>query len=100
MGSSPKAEACKAEASAPKLKGAAAVLGKELPPWEQYLQVNAQFTQQGHFMHTLSWEAEGRIILTVVPHPTRVDMDKLARAVWKPRGAVRQRKLKDIEKDT
>uniref|UniRef100_A0A7S4V4Z0 YbaK/aminoacyl-tRNA synthetase-associated domain-containing protein n=1 Tax=Alexandrium monilatum TaxID=311494 RepID=A0A7S4V4Z0_9DINO len=73
---------------------------KELPPWERYLQANHFFTQQGHFMHTVAWEVDGRHILTVVPHPKRVDLDRLARAVQKPRGAIRQRKLKDIEKQT
>merc|ERR1712151_802354 len=49
-------------------------------------------------MHTVAWEAEGRRVLAVVPHPKRVSIDHLARAtqVKQPK----QRKLKDIEKET
>lgn len=72
----------------------------ELPPWEQYFKLNNHFVRQGHFMHTVAWEANGRRILTVIPHPTRVDVDRLARAVKEPRSAVKQRKLKDISKET
>jgi len=75
-------------------------LGKEQPPWEKYLEANSHFTQIGQFMHTVAWEAAGRQVLTVIPHPTRVDIDILARAVQKPRGDIRQRKLKDIERQT
>jgi len=71
-----------------------------LPPWEQYFLVNDHFVRRGQFMHTVAWEAEGRQILAVVPHPARVDMDKLARAVQRPATSLKQRKLKDISKDT
>jgi len=73
---------------------------KELPPWEQYFAANSHFTEKGQFMHTVAWEVEGRRILTIIPHPTRVDMDRLARAVQKPSAAIRQRKLKDIAAET
>lgn len=73
---------------------------KELPPWEQYLRVNNFFAQNGHFMHTVSWEADDCCILAIVPHPLRIDVEKLAKAVQKPVGSIQQRKLKDIAKDT
>merc|ERR1711972_511826 len=71
---------------------------KQLSPWEEYFRVNSNFIRQGHFMHTVAWEAEGRRVLAVVPHPKRVSLDHLARAtqVKQPK----QRKLKDIEKET
>ncbi|CAE8583541.1 unnamed protein product [Polarella glacialis] len=72
----------------------------ELPPWEQYLQANSFFSKHGQFVHTVAWEVEGRRILTIVPHPARVDVDVLARALQKPVRAIRQRKLKEIEKET
>merc|ERR1711920_640629 len=37
---------------------------------------------------------------TVIPHPTRVDLDAVAKAIQCPRGAIRQRKIKDISTDT
>jgi len=73
---------------------------KEQPPWEKYLDANKHFAQMGQFMHTVAWEAGGRQILTVLPHPTRVDVDVLARAVQQPRKEIRQRKLKEIERQT
>merc|ERR1712232_805715 len=76
------------------------VPSKDLPPWEQYFQFNNQFIRHGQFMHTVAWETEGRQILTVVPHPTRVDIDTVARAVQQPKASLKQRKLKDIAKDT
>merc|ERR1711957_380610 len=38
--------------------------------------------------------------LTVIPHPTRVDVDRLAKAIQVPRAAIKQRKIKDISKET
>merc|ERR1711920_312085 len=73
---------------------------RTLPPWEQYLKINHLFVRHGHFMHTVAWEAEGRRILTVIPHPTRVDIDRLARAIQVPRVAIKQRKIKDISTET
>merc|ERR1711972_1058722 len=73
---------------------------KQLSPWEEYFRVNTNFIRQGHFMHTVAFEAEGRRILAIVPHPKRVCMEHLARATQKPEKALKQRKLKDIEKET
>jgi len=73
---------------------------EDLPPWDQYLATNGHFTSHGQFMHTVAWEVNGRHVLTVVPHPTRVDLDKVARAVQAEKSAVKQRKLKDLGKDT
>lgn len=71
-----------------------------LPPWEQYLKSNHAFVRNGHFMHTVAWEADGRRILTAIPHPTRVDLDRLAKAIQVPRSAIKQRRLKDISTET
>lgn len=71
----------------------------EPPPWEQYLRSN-RFTQNGQLMHTVAWDASGRRVLVVVPHPMRVDGEKLARVVGIPATEIRQRKLKDIQKET
>jgi len=73
---------------------------EELPPWEQYLQVNTFFSSRGQFLHTVAWQADDRRILAVVPHPSRVDVSKLARAIQKPESSVKQCKLKDLSKDS
>lgn len=80
--------------------GNAPALKEDLPPWDQYLAVNSQFARKGQFVHTVAWEATGRRILTVVPHPSRVDMERLARAVQKPVSCIKLRKLQEIAKDT
>eukprot|EP00928_Gymnodinium_smaydae_P079845 TRINITY_DN63681_c0_g1_i1.p1 TRINITY_DN63681_c0_g1~~TRINITY_DN63681_c0_g1_i1.p1 ORF type:complete len:624 (-),score=115.62 TRINITY_DN63681_c0_g1_i1:208-1803(-) len=97
-----KKKAAKAQQSAPAVvpptEEETAMEGK--PPWEQYLRLNSHFTRHGHFMHTVAWEVEGRRVLTVVPHPTRVDLEVLAKALQKPKESIRQRKLKDISVET
>eukprot|EP00971_Amphidinium_carterae_P039850 782434-Amphidinium_carterae.1 len=30
---------------------------EDLPPWDQYIKVNAHFARHGNFMHTVAWEA-------------------------------------------
>jgi prolyl-tRNA editing enzyme YbaK/EbsC (Cys-tRNA(Pro) deacylase) len=73
---------------------------KKLPPWEEYFRANSNFIRQGQFMHTVAFMAEGRRLLAVVPHPKRVSMAHLARAAQVPEQVIKQRKLKDIEKET
>lgn len=81
-------------------KKAPPVFKEDLPPWDQYMRANNFFTKQGHFMHTIAWQAGNQKVYTVVPHPTRVNLDKLARATQVPRERIRQRKLKEISDDT
>merc|ERR1711907_520909 len=64
------------------------------------MHTNSHFVRHGQFMHSVAFVADGRRILAVVPHPKRVSMEHLARAVQKPESALKQRKLKDIEKET
>lgn len=72
---------------------------EEPPPWEQYLAGN-RFTENRQLMHTIAWDAAGRRVLTVIPHPMRVDGEKLAAIVKLPATQLRQRKLKDIQRET
>merc|ERR1712072_550837 len=62
--------------------------------------MGGHFIRLGQFMHTIAFEAQGRRILAVVPHPKRVSMEHMARATQKPESVLKQRKLKDIEKET
>jgi len=73
---------------------------EELPPWEQYMRVNSKFVKQGQFVHTVCWDAGGRRVLAVVPHPLFVDEAKLAKAAQVPLKTVRRRKLKDMASET
>ncbi|CAK0901300.1 unnamed protein product, partial [Prorocentrum cordatum] len=51
-------------------------------------------------MHTVAFQASGRHILVTIPHPTHTDMDKLARAVQRPKESIKQRKLSEISKSS
>jgi len=82
---------------APGCKSAAS---KEPAPWEQYMKVNSKFVKQGQFVQTVSWDAGGRRVLAVVPHPLFVDKERLAKAVQVPAKTVRMRKLKDMASET
>lgn len=95
-------QAKKAEEGEIKLQSKDGKLGpdKDLSPWDQYLKSNGGFTKHGHFMHTVAWQSNGRHILTVIPHPTRVDLEKVARAVQRPKETLKQRKLGDLAKQT
>jgi len=73
-------------------------IDKDLPPWEQYIASNG--CSVGQLMHTVAWDVEGRWILTVVPHPSQVDPERMAKAIQKPPNVVRQRKLAEISKET
>lgn len=66
------------------------------PPWEYYMRSNQHFIRQGNFMHTIGWKAAGRNVFTVVPHPNRVDIDRLAKAIRVAKTDIRQMKLKEI----
>merc|ERR1711957_616245 len=74
--------------------------GPELPPWQQYHKVNGKFTRLGNFVHTVAWTVSGRHVLTVIPHETTVDIERLSRALREPRSAVKLRTLKDIASQT
>lgn len=89
-----------AEAAQPAEGDAASKAVDRLPPWEQYLHHNSFFAKQGHFMHTVAWEADGLHILAVIPLAARVDVNAVAKAIQKPSTALKQRKLKDIAKQT
>lgn len=73
---------------------------QKLPPWDQYLHLNRHFAKRGQFMHTVVWMSGQRKILTLVPHPLRVDVEKVAKAAQVPVETVKQQRLADIAKDT
>lgn len=64
------------------------------------MKVNAHFVKHGQFVHTVAWQAGDRRVLAVVPHLMRVDMERLGKAVGMPPASIKQRKLKDVEKET
>jgi len=94
----------KAASSLPSLDGtdgkASAKSSPPLSPWEEYFRANNHFIRNGQFMHTVAFIAEGRRVLAVVPHPKRVCIERLARAIQKPESAIKQRKLNDISRET
>jgi len=87
-------EAQKADQSSSAKKSA------ELPPWDQYLQVNLHFSSRGHLMHAVSWNVDARRVLAVVPHLKFVDIERLARALQKPVASVRKRSLTEVAQET
>eukprot|EP00927_Polykrikos_kofoidii_P060697 TRINITY_DN55622_c0_g1_i1.p1 TRINITY_DN55622_c0_g1~~TRINITY_DN55622_c0_g1_i1.p1 ORF type:complete len:667 (-),score=109.36 TRINITY_DN55622_c0_g1_i1:225-2225(-) len=81
------------------------IVGKNKSPapvshWDQYLKMNRHFTRHGQFMHTVAWKGDGRCILAVVAHPTRCDLDVMARALKIPKGNIKRMKLQEMQDGT
>lgn len=71
-----------------------------LPPWDQYLRINGHFSRRGAFMHTVAWEAHGKRVLAIVPHPLHCNVEVLAKAAGLQVQDLKRRSLKKIADDT